>query len=47
VADALIVCTHAQSPEAILAAKRIGAAELERCAEIGATLAAGIALGIF
>lgn len=47
VADALIVCTHAQTPEAILAAKRIGAAELERCAEIGATLAAGIALGIF
>jgi multimeric flavodoxin WrbA len=47
VADALIVCTRAQTPETILAAKRIGAADLERCAEIGATLAAGIALGIF
>jgi multimeric flavodoxin WrbA len=47
VADALIVCTHAQTPEAILAAKQIGARELERCAEVGATLAAGIALGIF
>lgn len=47
VADALIVCTHAQTPEAILEAKQIGAAELERCAEVGATLAAGIALGIF
>jgi hypothetical protein len=47
VADALIVCTHAQTPEAILAAKQIGAPELERCAEVGATLAAGIALGIF
>jgi multimeric flavodoxin WrbA len=47
VADPLIVCTHAQTPEAILAPKQIGAGDLERCREIGATLAAGLAAGIF
>jgi hypothetical protein len=47
VADPVIVCTHAQSPDAILKAKHIGAPDLERCAEAGATLAAGIAMGIF
>ncbi len=47
VAEPLIVCTHAQAPEAILRPKQILSGDLERCAEIGATLAAGIALGIF
>jgi flavodoxin len=47
VAPPLIVCTHAQSPEAIARPKTIAAGELARCAELGATLAAGIALGIF
>lgn len=47
IADPLIVCTHAQTPEAILAPKRIGAADLERCAELGAAMAAGLASGIF
>ncbi len=47
VADPLIVCTHAQTPETILAPKQIGADDLERCREIGATLAAGLAAGIF
>jgi flavodoxin len=47
VADPLIVCTHAQTPEAILAPKQIEAGDLERCAEIGAALAAGLAGGIF
>jgi multimeric flavodoxin WrbA len=47
VADPVIVCTHAQAPEAILRPKQISRADLERCEEIGATLAAGIALGIF
>src|SRR5690348_10967128 len=47
IAEALIVCTHAQTPEAILAAKRIGKAELERCGEIGTAMAAGLAAGIF
>src|SRR5271169_2750497 len=40
IADPLIVCVHAQTPEAILAPKRIGAADLDRCAEVGAAMAA-------
>ena len=47
VAEPLIVCTHAQTPEAILAPKAIGADDLARCEELGATLAAGLAMGIF
>jgi len=47
VAEPLIVCTHAQTPEAILAPKQIGAADLERCRALGAALAAGLAMGIF
>ncbi|MGE0225689.1 MAG: flavodoxin family protein [Acetobacteraceae bacterium] len=47
VADPLIVCTRAQSPEAILAAKTIGTEDLARCQELGAALAAGLAAGIF
>lgn len=47
VAPPLIVITHAQTPQAILAPKTIGADDLARCAEIGAALAAGLAAGIF
>jgi hypothetical protein len=47
IADPLIVCTRAQTPEAILAAKTIGAEDRARCATLGATLAAGLAMGIF
>jgi multimeric flavodoxin WrbA len=47
IASPLIVCTRAQTPEAILAPKTIGADDLEQCREIGATLAAGLALGIY
>ena len=47
VADPLIVCTHAQTPQAILAPKQIATSDLERCSEIGATLAVGLAAGIF
>lgn len=43
----LIVCTHAETPEAILKPKVIGAADLHRCEEIGATIAAGMTLGIY
>jgi NAD(P)H-dependent FMN reductase len=43
----IIVCTHAQTAEAILAPKQIGEHDLKRCKEIGATLAAGLALGIY
>jgi len=47
VAEPLIVCTRAQTPEAILAPKAIGAEDLARCEELGAALAAGLAMGIF
>ena len=47
VAPALIVCTHAQTPEAILRPKRIDAPDLQRCEELGAALASGLALGVF
>jgi multimeric flavodoxin WrbA len=47
VAEPLIVCTHAQTPEAILAPKAIGEEELARCADVGAALAAGMAMGIY
>ena len=47
IAPPLIVCTHAQTPEEILRPKRIGAEDLARCEELGATLAAGLAMGIF
>ena len=47
VAEPLIVCTHAQTPEAILAPKTIQAPDLARCAELGAALAAGMAMGVF
>lgn len=46
-AEPLIVCTHAQTPEQILAPKQIAAAELQRAEELGAGLAAGLALGVF
>jgi len=47
VADPLVVRTNAQTPDAILAPKVIGPGELSRCDELGAALAAGLALGIF
>ena len=47
VADPLLVITHAQTPEAILAPKQIGEADLARAAELGATLAAGLAVGLW
>lgn len=47
VAEPLRVCTHAQTPEAILAPKQIGTADLERCRALGEALATGLALGVF
>jgi len=47
IAPPLIVCTHAQSAEEILRPKRIEAGDLERCRELGASLAAGLEMGIF
>ena len=47
VAAPLVVCTHAQTREQILRPKVIAAKDLARCGEIGATIAAGLALGVF
>jgi multimeric flavodoxin WrbA len=47
VAEPLIICTRAQTPEAILAPKVIDAADIRRCEEAGAAFGAGLALGIF
>jgi multimeric flavodoxin WrbA len=47
VCEPVIVCTHAQTPEAILASKTIDSKDLRRCEEVGAAMAAGLALGIF
>ena len=46
-ADPLIVCTRAQTPEAILALKVINPEDLKRCEELGAALAAGMSMGVF
>src|SRR5687767_14191025 len=40
VCEPIIVCTNAQTPEAILAAKTIGPDDLKRCEETGGALAA-------
>ena len=47
IAPALILCTHAQSPQDILRPKQIGAADLRSCREIGAAMAASLVLGVF
>ncbi len=47
IAPPLIICTHAQTPERILAPKTIAEDDLAQCKEIGATIAAGLAFGIF
>jgi multimeric flavodoxin WrbA len=47
IAPPLIIRTNAQTPETILAPKTISAADRHRCEEIGATLAAGLAAGVF
>ena len=47
VADPLIICTHAQTQEAILAPKCIDEADLAKCRDLGAALANGLAMGVF
>ena len=47
IADPIIICTHAQTPEAIFAPKVIGSDDLSRCEELGATFAAGLSMGVF
>ncbi len=47
VAEPVIVRTHAQTPEEILAPKRIGEPDLAAARELGASLAAGASLGVW
>lgn len=47
IADPIIIRTQAQTPEEILRPKHIAEQDLRHCEELGATLASGIALGIF
>jgi multimeric flavodoxin WrbA len=47
IADPLIICTRAQTPDAILAPKVISDAYLLRCQELGRAVAAGLAMGVF
>ena len=47
VAAPLIICTHAQTAAAILAPKTIPPDDLARCHDLGAALAAGLAMGVF
>jgi multimeric flavodoxin WrbA len=47
VAESLIVNMGAQTPEAILAPKKVDQQELERCEQLGAALCEGLKLGIF
>lgn len=47
IAEPIIICTHAQAPDTILAPKAVPETDLARCEELGAALAAGLALGVF
>jgi multimeric flavodoxin WrbA len=47
IAEPLIVRVNAQTPEAILAPKRLGPAAIGPCFDLGATMAGGLAAGIF
>ncbi|WP_230280972.1 flavodoxin family protein [Croceicoccus sp. Ery15] len=47
VADPLICNFHAQTPEEILAPKQLDDADRTRCTDLGAALAAGLAMGVF
>ncbi len=43
----MIICTHAQMAEQILAEKTIPQDELANCRELGAAMGAGLSLGVF
>ncbi len=47
VQEPIIICTNAQTPEAILAEKVIAEDALEKCRELGLALAAGLSMGVF
>jgi multimeric flavodoxin WrbA len=45
--EPIIICTHAQSEAAIMAPKQLERAGRNKCADLGATMAAGMAVGVF
>ena len=47
IAEPLIVCTRAQTPEQILAPKTINPEDRSACKDLGKAFAAGLAMGIF
>ena len=47
VADPLIICMEAQTPEQILAEKTVPRASLKDCAALGEAMAEGLAMGVF
>lgn len=47
VVDPVIVCTQAQTPEAILAPKTLSAEAIKNCRNLGQAFAAGLSLGVF
>ncbi len=47
IAEPLIICTHAQTTEAILAPKTVPAEALAKGEELGAAFATGLAMGAF
>lgn len=47
IADPIVVCTHAQTPEEILAPKIPAPAALQSCHELGQAFSAGLALKVF
>lgn len=47
IAPPLIICTHAQTPDEILAPKTVAAADLAKGEELGAAFATGLAMGAF
>lgn len=47
IAESRIVCTHAQTPEAILAPKTINEADQKVAADLGEQIAMGLLMGIY
>jgi multimeric flavodoxin WrbA len=47
VSEPVIICTHAQTPEAILALKQLSDDDLQTCRALGESMAAGLLLGVF
>ncbi len=47
VQEPIIICTHAQTPEEILADKTIREDDLAKCRALGQAMGAGLAMGVF